>query len=89
MVGPDGQFPVPTVDEHRESLVRLGLETEPFGDNAALIRSARPELTRAECSRRAADIDVLQNGLWLTALLGLDRASVRRCVARCEELALS
>lgn len=56
---------------------------------AALIRSARPELTRAECSRRAADIDVLQNGLWLTALLGLDRASVRRCVARCEELALS
>jgi DNA mismatch repair protein MutL len=29
-----------TLDEHRESLVRLGLETEPFGDNAALIRSA-------------------------------------------------
>jgi AcrR family transcriptional regulator len=56
---------------------------------ATLIRSARPELTRAECARRAADIDVLQNGLWLTALLGLDRASVRRCVARCEEIALT
>ncbi len=29
-----------TLEEHRESLARLGLETEPFGDNAALIRSA-------------------------------------------------
>jgi DNA mismatch repair protein MutL len=28
-----------TLDEHRESLARLGLETEPFGDNAALVRS--------------------------------------------------
>jgi AcrR family transcriptional regulator len=56
---------------------------------AGLIRAARPELRRAECARRAADIDVLQNGLWLTALLGLDRASIRRCVARCEEIALA
>ncbi len=56
---------------------------------ALLIRSARPELTRADCARRAADIDVLQNGLWLTALLGLDRASVRRCIVRCEEIALT
>lgn len=55
---------------------------------AGLIRSARPDLTRTECNQRAADIDVLQNGLWLTALLGLDRASVRRCVARCEAIAL-
>jgi AcrR family transcriptional regulator len=53
---------------------------------AALIREARPELTEAECDQRAADIDVVQNGLWLTALLGLDRASVRRSVARCEEI---
>lgn len=55
---------------------------------AQLLRAARPDLARAECTRRAADIDVLQNGLWLTALLGLDRASVRRCVARCEQIAL-
>ena len=54
---------------------------------AALIRAARPELTRSECARRAADIDVIQNGVWLTALLGLDRASVRRAVGRCEEIA--
>lgn len=55
---------------------------------AQLIRDARPELSRAECNRRAADIDVIQNGIWLTALLGLDRASVRRSIARCESIAL-
>jgi AcrR family transcriptional regulator len=56
---------------------------------AALIRAARPELSRAECDKRAADIDILQNGMWLTALLGLDRASVRRSVTRSEEIALA
>ena len=54
---------------------------------AALIRTARPDLSLGECNQRAADIDVVQNGLWLTALLGLDRASIRRSVARCEEIA--
>ena len=56
---------------------------------AELIGTAGPGLTLAECDRRAADIDVLQNGMWLSALLGLDRASIHRCVARCEEIALS
>jgi AcrR family transcriptional regulator len=55
---------------------------------ARLIRDARPDLSRAECNRRAADVDVVQNGIWLTALLGLDRASVQRSVIRCEEIAL-
>jgi TetR/AcrR family transcriptional regulator, cholesterol catabolism regulator len=56
---------------------------------AELIAAARPDLTRAECRRRAADIDVIQNGVWLTAILGLDRASIRRNVARSEEIALA
>jgi AcrR family transcriptional regulator len=56
---------------------------------AALVQAARPDLSRAECTRRAADIDVVQNGMWLTALLGLDRASLRRSVRRCEEIALA
>lgn len=56
---------------------------------SALIRAARPELSRTECDRRAADIDVIQNGVWLTALLGLDRASIRRSVARSEEIAFA
>jgi TetR/AcrR family transcriptional regulator, cholesterol catabolism regulator len=54
-----------------------------------LIRDARPELSRRECDQRAADVDVVQNGVWLTALLGLDRASVRRSIARCEDIALA
>ena len=48
-----------------------------------------PSCRAAECGKRAADIDVVQNGIWLTALLGLDRASVRRSVERCEEIALT
>ncbi len=56
---------------------------------ADLIAAARPGLSRAECLRRADDVDVVQNGIWLTALLGLDRASVRRNVARSEEIALA
>ena len=56
---------------------------------AELIRAARPTLSHGECGARAADIDVVQNGLWLTALLGLDRASIDRAVARCEEIALA
>lgn len=56
---------------------------------ATLIRAARPELSRGECNKRAADIDVIQNGIWLTALLGLDRASIRRSVAHCETIALA
>jgi AcrR family transcriptional regulator len=55
---------------------------------AALIKAARPGLPRGECARRASDIDVIQNGVWLTALLGLDRTSIRRSVARTEEIAL-
>jgi TetR/AcrR family transcriptional regulator, cholesterol catabolism regulator len=56
---------------------------------ASLIGAARPGLTRAECARRATDIDILQNGMWLTALLGLGRASIRRTVGRTEEVALA
>lgn len=55
----------------------------------ALIRAARPEVSSRECAKRAADVDVIQNGMWLTALLGLDRASLRRSVLRCEEIALA
>lgn len=54
-----------------------------------LIRAARPELPRAECHRRAADIDIIQNGLWLTALLGIDKASIRRSIQRTEDIAIA
>lgn len=56
---------------------------------ADLIQAARPDLTRRECNRRSADIILVQNGLWLTALLGSDRPTITRAVTRCEDIALS
>jgi AcrR family transcriptional regulator len=55
---------------------------------AGLIAAARPGLTTAEVTQRATDIAMIQNGMWITSLLGVDREAVRRAVARCEELAL-
>lgn len=75
----DEQFDQINIDAHRR--YRKGL--------ADLIRAARPELTAAECRQRAADINLVQNGLWVSALLGLDRASVTRAIERCEEIALA
>lgn len=54
-----------------------------------LIKAARPDLARAECRRRAADVDLVQNGIWLSALLGVDKASVRRALAHTEDIALA
>jgi AcrR family transcriptional regulator len=56
---------------------------------ATLIRNARPELSIKVCRERAADIVVVQNGMWLTALLGVDKESIRRSIARTEEIALA
>ncbi len=56
---------------------------------ARLLKAARPQLPAAECRRRAVDIDILQNGMWLSAFLGSDRPSIRRAVARTEEIAFA
>ena len=54
----------------------------------ALIAGARPHLSQAECANRAADIDVIQNGIWLSALIGIDHRAVDRAVRQCESIAL-
>ncbi len=69
--------------------INSGAQSRYRAGLSALIRAARPSLRKPECDRRAADIDVLQNGIWLTTLLGLDRASVARGVVRTEEIALA
>ncbi|WP_458779709.1 TetR/AcrR family transcriptional regulator [Arthrobacter sp. D3-16] len=56
---------------------------------AALIGNARPELSNEACRERAADIVVVQNGMWLTALLGVDKDSIRRSIERTEEIAFA
>lgn len=56
---------------------------------AVLIGNARPDLSAGECRKRADDIVVIQNGMWLTALLGLNRASTERSISRTEEIAFA
>lgn len=56
---------------------------------ARLISNARPELSWAECRDRGADIVVIQNGMWLTSLLGIDKAAIQRSIARTEEIAFA
>jgi AcrR family transcriptional regulator len=56
---------------------------------ASLIKAARPALPLEDCKVRAAEIVVIQNGVWLTALLGLDADLVRRSLELTERLALA
>ena len=53
---------------------------------AALIAGARPDLAPPEVKRRAADILVIQNGMWLTSILIVDTDSIERSVVRCETI---
>ena len=54
-----------------------------------LIAAARPELEPYEIERRANDILVIQNGIWLTSLLIPDRPAIERSIERCTEIALA
>ena len=56
---------------------------------STLIGNATPELSREECRDRAADIVVVQNGMWLTTLLGVDKAAIERGLARTEQIAFA
>lgn len=56
---------------------------------ARLIGNANPELSGDECRERAADIVVVQNGMWLTALLGVDKDSIQRNIAHTEDIAFA
>lgn len=68
------------INQEAQSRYRIGL--------AELIAAARPDLGDVEVQRRAADVLVVQNGIWLTAIVIGDRASIVRSVERCEHIAL-
>lgn len=53
-----------------------------------LIVGAVPEVNRTEAHRRAAEVLVVQNGIWLTAAIVRQPGAIARCVERCEEIAL-
>ncbi len=52
-----------------------------------LVAAARPDLDHHEVARRASDILVEQNGVWLTATFISDAGTIERALARCETLA--
>lgn len=54
-----------------------------------LIADAVPTLDDDELDRRAADVLIVQNGMWLTSILIPDRATIERGVRRCEAIALA
>lgn len=56
---------------------------------AQLIVDAIPGVGTDEAARRAADIDIIQNGIWLTALLKIDRAALSRAAQRCRDIAFA
>jgi len=56
---------------------------------AKLVSNAKPELPWQECRERAEDIVVVQNGMWLTSLLGVGNPSIQRSIARTEEIAFA
>lgn len=56
---------------------------------AALIADAHPDLERDEVQRRASDVLIVQNGMWLTSMLISDEEAIDRGVARCEAIALA
>lgn len=58
-----------------------------LGGLADLIAAARTDLSVEEIERRAADVLIVQNGVWLTAILVEDASALERAAARCVDLA--
>ena len=56
---------------------------------AALIAAARPDVGPDEVRRRAADVLIIQNGVWLTSILISDPDAIKRSVARSEQIAFA
>ncbi|MGM9471108.1 TetR/AcrR family transcriptional regulator [Pseudarthrobacter sp. YS3] len=56
---------------------------------ATLVSDAQPAMAWEECRARASDIVVIQNGMWLTSLLGVDKESIERSIARTERIAFA
>lgn len=52
-----------------------------------LLRAARPDLDDVEIERRANDILIVQNGVWLTSVLIPDPATIARSIEHTERIA--
>jgi hypothetical protein len=56
---------------------------------ADLIAEASPDLSPDEVSRRAGEILVVQNGIWLTAAVIRDPDAIARTIELCEAIAFA
>lgn len=53
-----------------------------------LVAAATPELSAEQAARRAGEILVIQNGIWLTAAILDESDAIARSIRRCEAIAL-
>lgn len=53
-----------------------------------IIEAAKPDVGATEAKRRAVEIDLIQNGMWLSVLLGTTSTSVKQAVELTTEIAL-
>lgn len=74
------------VDE-RYASINQAAQRRYLAGLAELIAAARPELDRDDVERRANDILIVQNGVWLTSVLIPEPATVARAIARTETIA--
>lgn len=79
LAGVDPRFAEINQDAQRRYLAGL----------ADLLADARPNLDRTEAERRATDILIVQNGVWLTAILISDDAAIERSLQQCEDIAFA
>jgi TetR/AcrR family transcriptional regulator, cholesterol catabolism regulator len=54
-----------------------------------LVAGARPELAATTAERLATDVIVIQNGIWLSALILNDPGAIERSVVLTEQVAMS
>ena len=74
------------VDE-RYASINQAAQRRYLAGLADLLATARPELDPDDVARRANDILIVQNGVWLTSVLIPDPDTVARAIARTEAIA--
>lgn len=55
---------------------------------SSLITEARPSMSQAEADRRATDVMIAENGMWLRWIISQKHDELRRCIEYCISLAL-
>lgn len=76
------------VDETYAEINRAG-QRRYLGELAGLIAAAVDGIDGAEAMRRAGEILVVQNGIWLTTAIFDDPAAQRRSAERCRQIAFA